>query len=387
MLYRTVHGSSCRLFSPLLALCLVASGACVPWSQDNPRDPARCDPRCASGQSCLNGACVAQDGSAGACNNNGVIDPNESCDTNELGGKTCVTQGWASGVLKCRSDCTFDTTGCTEGSCAHPRVATLVEGKLKATGTTSGMPTALASVKCGSDGPWPGPQLFHEVELTGKLAYRVTMTPNKWDGDLFAFPAATQCDAAAVAGGCKGHSSQTAAAGTAEEIAIAPAKTASWIIAAGSRSAAQHGPLTLRIESNDRCESAHLLTLSNKTVTVSGDTAAASVGSTNISTTGCTGSISPKSTTPGIDLFYAVALKPVKHTITLTPAADYDPALYVFTDCATPQVSCVAGLNSPGKGKKEVVTLTPSKLTTYLIAVDAYTANEAGAFTLRIVSD
>ena len=43
----------------LLSLASLVVVACSPWPQSNPRDPARCDPACAAGRTCLRGTCVA----------------------------------------------------------------------------------------------------------------------------------------------------------------------------------------------------------------------------------------------------------------------------------------------------------------------------------------
>lgn len=44
---------------------------------------------------------------------------NEICESTDLQGKTCVTQGFDSGTLKCASNCTaFDTSGCTTNAVA-----------------------------------------------------------------------------------------------------------------------------------------------------------------------------------------------------------------------------------------------------------------------------
>lgn len=51
-------------------------------------------------------ACTAED-----CGN-GSIETGEHCDGENLGGKTCQTQGFASGTLACTTACKFDTTGC-----------------------------------------------------------------------------------------------------------------------------------------------------------------------------------------------------------------------------------------------------------------------------------
>lgn len=47
----------------------------------------------------------------GSCDNDGVKDAGEQCDGADLGGETCVSQGFAGGSLAC-SDCVFDTSGC-----------------------------------------------------------------------------------------------------------------------------------------------------------------------------------------------------------------------------------------------------------------------------------
>ncbi|MCP4845724.1 MAG: hypothetical protein GY901_11605, partial [Actinomycetia bacterium] len=48
----------------------------------------------------------------GTCGD-GVIDPPEVCDGNNLGGETCVSQGFSGGTLACSGDClSFDTSGC-----------------------------------------------------------------------------------------------------------------------------------------------------------------------------------------------------------------------------------------------------------------------------------
>ncbi|MDP3043554.1 MAG: Ig domain-containing protein, partial [bacterium] len=42
----------------------------------------------------------------------------EQCDTTQLNGQTCVTQGFSAGTLGCLSSCTFDTSGCCNSACA-----------------------------------------------------------------------------------------------------------------------------------------------------------------------------------------------------------------------------------------------------------------------------
>lgn len=46
---------------------------------------------------------------------NGVTEGGEECDGGDLAGKTCATQGFASGVLACLPACVFDTLLCVAG--------------------------------------------------------------------------------------------------------------------------------------------------------------------------------------------------------------------------------------------------------------------------------
>jgi serine protease AprX len=60
-------------------------------------------------------ALVATGGTAGpapVCGN-GLREGAEACDGTDLGGQTCVTQGFGTGTLACQLDCTFNTSGCS----------------------------------------------------------------------------------------------------------------------------------------------------------------------------------------------------------------------------------------------------------------------------------
>lgn len=43
---------------------------------------------------------------------NAELDTGESCDSSNLGGRTCEDEGFSGGTLVCASDCTFDTSSC-----------------------------------------------------------------------------------------------------------------------------------------------------------------------------------------------------------------------------------------------------------------------------------
>lgn len=47
---------------------------------------------------------------------NGLLEAGEQCDSSNLGGQTCATQGFAAGILSCAVRCTFDTSACTGGT-------------------------------------------------------------------------------------------------------------------------------------------------------------------------------------------------------------------------------------------------------------------------------
>ncbi len=49
----------------------------------------------------------------------GVQNGSEQCDGNDLNGKTCQTQGFDTGTLSCSMNCTFNTTGCSNYVCGN----------------------------------------------------------------------------------------------------------------------------------------------------------------------------------------------------------------------------------------------------------------------------
>lgn len=46
---------------------------------------------------------------------NEVVESGEDCDGSNLNGQTCQSQGFSSGTLTCRSDCSFNTSNCAPG--------------------------------------------------------------------------------------------------------------------------------------------------------------------------------------------------------------------------------------------------------------------------------
>ncbi len=56
--------------------------------------------------------CLQLPGACSICGN-GILDRGEECDTNDLGGASCESLGYDGGTLLCASDCTFDTSQCS----------------------------------------------------------------------------------------------------------------------------------------------------------------------------------------------------------------------------------------------------------------------------------
>lgn len=64
-----------------------------------------------------NGTDPDTDTDTGPTCGNGVIDGDESCDADDLGGQSCDGLRLGSGTLGCTDQCTFDTSGCMARSC------------------------------------------------------------------------------------------------------------------------------------------------------------------------------------------------------------------------------------------------------------------------------
>ena len=70
---------------------------------------------CDFGQSCQRGVCVNE-----VLCGNSFIDYGEACDGINLGGETCVSQGFDSGILSCSTDClSLNTSYCQHNTCAN----------------------------------------------------------------------------------------------------------------------------------------------------------------------------------------------------------------------------------------------------------------------------
>ncbi len=126
---------------------------------------------------------------------------------------------------------------------------------------------------------------------------------------------------------------------------------------------------------NDTCEGAIALERCSSGV-VQGDLTAAIADYNLVSAGSCTGYA-----TAGKDVVYVMDLLAgdVVSLVYSYVGTSFDEALYIITDCADPQGSCVAGSDS---GSPEDITWTCTADGTYYIICDAYSTGAGGPFTL-----
>jgi hypothetical protein len=166
-----VAGLTCRSIIPMMSALLTLGSI-------------RCDGESPHGQSDASQVC-----------GDGVIQADEVCDGSDLGGRSCSTEGYENGTLRCRSDCRFEHSQCnrcgdgvcrtdlgeTAGSCAidceraescSSSVPGLscIEGRVKylvdPSGTKQIMTTVLADVDAAADATWLNVVAYDALGLT-----------------------------------------------------------------------------------------------------------------------------------------------------------------------------------------------------------------------------
>jgi hypothetical protein len=238
----------------------------------------------------------------------------------------------------------------------------------------------LTSSGCTGDDT-EGPDVFFKVSLTANQDYKITVDPES--GYNNAIYILSDCNNPTTK--ClKGADSEYS--GTAEVMTFKPTSNGMYIIGVDSRYAVgdtnSAGEFVITVEEivvpgNNTCAGATALTFSGGTATASGDTGSAT-NEIQLTSSGCTGWSSP-----GPDVFYSVQLQGgTTYTVTLTPGTSFDSMVYVFTDCANPESTCVAGDDTTAG--PDVVTFTPSSTGTFYIGVDSYDSSETGTFSLEV---
>ncbi len=296
----------------------------------------------------------------------------------------------------------------TNTTCANARVLTLTgtPQKVVETGDTGDSTDEFATVDCGNAlGPWPGPQLYYKVTLTGGKKYMVKLDAGSTDSSLYAFPSATACNATAINTACTSptpadpYNIWNADAGYAsgEKLFISPPAsptTVEWTIVVDSYDAAEKGFFTLTIEeftpaANAKCTAPETLALTTSPVTKTGSTVFAPNEFGEQILCGTT-----STDYDGNQVYYKVTLQNgKKYTFKVTPTgAKWDPAIYAITDltCAVANINtqCATNAQDVGNaGDPETLEITPagtSGTTDYIFVVDSVVDVDSGAFTLEI---
>jgi hypothetical protein len=270
----------------------------------------------------------------------------------------------------------------TNDTCATAQAVSLTAGAVTIKGATIAATNAvdLTSSDCTTQ-TTSGPDVFFSVNLVGGKTYRVELSglTSGFNAAVYLF---TSCgDVAGTCGAGMGADSSTSSK---EVIDFTPPSTGNYLIGVDGRESDDLGQFELTIKekvvpANDACAAAEQMTLTGGKASTTGDVTYAS-NSIQLTNSSCTGWSSP-----GLDLFYKVSLLAGKtYTVSLTPISSYDPMLYVFTDCANAEGTCVGGIDTIGSGTVEQVVVSPTANTTYLIGVSAWSASEMGTFTLEV---
>ena len=266
--------------------------------------------------------------------------------------------------------------------CQGPQVMVWSNKKAVAKGDTSLSADDGKQVSCQGPMTFDGPQLYYSVALVAKKTYRATLTPTyPFDPALYAFPALTGCSGSAVDAACAATQSAQPGGGIAEQITLSPKATGDWILAVDAAGASA-GTFSLEVEelpSSPVCGKLSALALDAAGTVVATGTTVSAADDVTLSFGPCGGGA-----TPGGDVFYSIALPAGKtFTVSVKPAAGFDPALFLFSDCSAPAASCVSVSDSGGTGATEKLTIAPGANATYYIGVDSVLPG-GGAFTLSV---
>ncbi len=217
--------------------------------------------------------------------------------------------------------------------------------------------------------------------MTKGNAYSFTLNGTGFNEALYLF---TSCGTvSSTCGTGMGADSSTTSS---ESASYTAAATGTIYIGVDTRTAGETGSFTLTgtekiVSANNTCATAETLTMSSGSATSTGDTTKAT-NTVNLTSSSCI-----SDTSAGPDLFYKITLAAGTYTVTVTPATGYDPSLYAFTSCATPEATCAAGIETIGSGTAETITLTPTTQTTYYIGVDSWYSSSSsgtGTFTIEV---
>lgn len=230
---------------------------------------------------------------------------------------------------------------------------------------------SLASTSC-TGGTSAGPDVFYKLMLEAQKTYKIKVDGSGFDELVYVL---SNCGSGTT---CYAGADKSASA--AEELVITPPVTQVYYIGVDGKGATDTGTFTLTVEQTPSvCPSVTAITFTGGTAAINGTTSA-EANSVSLPAKGCAGT-----TTPGPDLFLSAVLTQGKtYTITLKPAATFDPVFYLFGDCKAPATSCLKASALTGGGKTETIKFSPPATGTYYLGVDAATTTGAGFFTINI---
>ncbi|MCB9558085.1 MAG: hypothetical protein H6707_18365 [Deltaproteobacteria bacterium] len=272
-------------------------------------------------------------------------------------------------------------------SCSAPQTLTLSAGKVTVKGDTFLSTNEFGNqIDCGTRWDYDAKQLYYKVALKAGSHYRVAVDSSTFDPGVYAFPANTPCDAAAINKACAGYFSDVDE-GKTDSFIISPAVDQEWIIVVDSDWEKRAGAFELSVEqvalpTNAACSKPQSLALSSGKLSHSGDSTLAQDefgGAID-----CGGSASYD----GPQLYYKAALKGGKtYRVTLTPTA-HDAALYAFaasTTCDAAAINAACGAyrsDSGGGGDPETITISPIVDADWVFVADGSSAADVGSFKL-----
>jgi hypothetical protein len=367
---------------------------------DGDGDPDCADVDCAGGAPCEPSEATCDDG----FDNDGDGDLDcVDADCEDVGcgphgllcqGGGCVCPHGAGTEINCGdgvdNDCNGDTD-CADASCSGGAFCTR-SGEtcasalpLSGTGVTLGdTGGAAADLDPGSAGctgqPAAGADRVYQIDLQAGQRLTATVTPGaSWDAALYVTSGCADLGSQCLAGAdSSGGGGGTAGA---ETVTLRAGVTGTYFVVVDGRGAADAGAFTLEVtitEAGDTCADAPQVTQSTS---VQASTAPMMH---DYDPSGGGGGCVPQPV-PGPDRVYAISLSyGLRLTATLDPAG-WDGALYLLGDCAAPQASCRAGVDSQGSGGTETLTyVSDVAAETLYLVVDGLAAGGGGSFTLDI---
>ena len=283
-------------------------------------------------------------------------------------------------------------------ACAKAAELKLTAGKGSVTGdTASAINENGSKVACGGYTYMTGPQLYYEVALTAKQAYKLTLSPSFY-GYLYVFPF-NGCGSVASINTACGTSGQgvlagPVGAGTSGSVVFTPGTSGTYVVAVDSAAGSSAGAFSLSVATfatakNGACSKAQAIKLSGGKVTVSGDTTGVK---NEHSAVKCGG---PHALN-GSQVYYKVSLTAKKaYRVALTPASHAGHvSIFPGGSCTKDGKKIEAACGSLGKtgavagpinpGKTGALHFTPATSGDFIVAIDSLGGGQSGPFSLEV---